>query len=249
MQISFVLVVLLFASADRLHAGWTLQSSERLGVSTPVMHIRKSVVNHREVTLHLVLFDEKKCALKVIDNPRDEGDLETAMREQGCLAGVNGNYFQPDRTPLGLVVSDGRTLHPFQRARLLTGVLAVTRDRISILRSAELKAGAKFEQALQAGPLLVDHGKPVAGLNDTRSAARTVVLTDARGDCALLVCDSVTLAEMARILSTPQIVTELKVTRALNLDGGSSTALWVREPPFYKREWKSVRNYLGVAPK
>ena len=56
---------------------------------------------------------------------------------------------------------------------------------------------------------------------------------------------------MAELLSTPTLFGEWdKSSRALNLDGGSSTALWVRsEPVFYEREWKSVRNYLAIVPK
>ena len=41
--------------------------------------------------------------------------------------------------------------------------------------------------------------------------------------------------------------------RALNLDGGSSTALWVRtgnaEPSYEVREWGVVRNFLAVVAK
>jgi exopolysaccharide biosynthesis protein len=60
----------------------------------------------------------------------------------------------------------------------------------------------------------------------------------------------VSLAEMAAILATPEIFSDAKIVRALNLDGGSSTALWVRgTPPFYQREWKGVRNYLGIVPR
>ena len=193
-----------------------------------------------------MIFDSKKCALKVIDNPGSDG-LAAAMEGNGCLAGVNGSYFHPDRTPLGLVICEGKILHPLERARLLSGVLTVTRERVSLLRTAEYRPDPKIQEALQAGPFLLDHGAPVAGLNDTRRAERTVVLSDGRGHCALLVCSGpVTLAGMARILAAPGIIGEMRVVRALNLDGGSSTAIWVKEPPFYRREFKSVRNFLGV---
>jgi len=102
-------------------------------------------------------------------------------------------------------------------------------------------------EALQAGPFLIENSKPVAGLNATRSAARTVVVADASGRFGFVVCRSATLAGMAAILATADQFPGGKITRALNLDGGSSTGLWVRdERPFYLREFKDVRNYLAV---
>lgn len=230
-----------------LRAEWRLESSRRLSAGhVPVAVFQKTVSEGLSVGLRFVLFDSKRCTLRVVDNP-DGGDLAGAMKRTGCLAGVNGNYFQSDRTPLGLVICDGKTLHPLERAKLLSGILTVTRNRIALLRTAEYQPDRRITQALQAGPFLVDRGGPVAGLNDTRRAERTAVLSDGRGHCALLVCcGPVTLAEMARILSGPGIITEMHVVRALNLDGGSSTAFWVKEPPCYRREFKTVGDFLGV---
>ena len=38
----------------------------------------------------------------------------------------------------------------------------------------------------------------------------------------------------------------VKVSDALNLDGGPSTGLWVKDVRFYQREKWTVQNYLGV---
>ena len=182
-----------------------------------------------------------------MDNPEGAFDLGTAATKRGALAGVNGGYFQPDRTPLGLVIRQGVQLHPLEKSRLLSGVVSVTPGAVAIQRSGTFKLTPAVREALQAGPFLVEGGKAIAGLNDTRGAARTVVFQDAKGRAGILICKSVSLAEMAAILATPAIFPEGKIVRALNLDGGSSTALWVRgTPAFYAREWKSVRNYLGV---
>jgi uncharacterized protein YigE (DUF2233 family) len=230
-----------------LQAEWRVESSRRLSADdAPAAFFQKTVSDGQPVELRLILFDTKKCALKVVDNPGGD-NLAMAMDQTGCLAGVNGNYFHADGTPLGLVICDGKTAHPLERAKLLSGVLTVSRDRIALLRTSEYQPDAKITQALQAGPFLVDRGGPVAGLNDTRRAERTVVLSDGRGHCALLVCNTpVTLAGLAWILSSPGVISEMHIARALNLDGGSSTALWVKEPPFYRREFKTVRNFLGI---
>ena len=198
-------------------------------------------------TLHHVRFDPKTHTFAVMDNPRGDFSLATAAEQRGALAAVNGGYFHPDRTPLGLVVRQGVKLHDFERARLLSGLVVVTRRGISLPRATGFKAPPDLREALQAGPMLIENGRPVEGLNATRSAARTVVVADAAGHFGLVVCRSATLAGMAAILATAEHFPGGKITRALNLDGGSSTGLWVRgEPPFYLREFKDVRNYLAI---
>lgn len=192
--------------------------------------------------LHLVLANPKTHSLKVVDNPGQ--GLAAAMDTRGCVAGVNGGYFHADNTPLGLVVADGQRIHPLERAKLLSGLMVVNASgKVSLLRTGEFKSTPR--QALQAGPFLVDRSKPVAGLNATKRATRTVVFTDDKGRFGLLVCDPVTLAEMARILTSPEVAAETRIVRALNLDGGTSSALWV-EGKLVVRNLKPVRNYLAL---
>lgn len=237
--------------AGTLHAEWRLVSSEKL-TEGAVQQVRKKIAEDgNTATLHLLLLDQTRCALRVIDNPGARMTLAESMEKIGALAGVNGGYFHPDYTPLGLRTANGRILHPLEKAKLLSGVFAVAGTRGALLRTGEIASVAKFTEAVQAGPFLVDRGKAVAGLNATRIAARTMILSDGAGRVALAVCQSATLAETARILVTPGVVTEMKIARALNLDGGSSTALWVRGDggaPFSIREYKGVRDFIAITP-
>jgi hypothetical protein len=199
------------------------------------------------VELHMVRFDAKKHTFAVMDDPAKSFDIASAAKKRGALAAVNGGYFHPDRTPLGLVVRQGVALHPLEHANLLSGLVAVTRERIALLRIGEFKSSPALREALQAGPFLVDGGKAVGGLNAERRAERTFVFTQGGEHWGLGICGAVTLAEMGEILATPDMLPGGKITRALNLDGGSSTGLWVAtEPPFYRREGKDVRNFLGI---
>jgi len=212
-----------------------------------VVYLEKTIPNGS--TLHLVLLDPKQCTLRVIDNPRGTQTLGAAMEGNGCLAGTNGAYFHPDFTPVGLEISHGRQIHPLEHGKLISGLVVVNRGKVALLRVAEFKASPSIQEALQCGPFLIDHGQPVPGLNATKKAYRTVVLSDGKGGCGLLMAESVTLAEMAEILATPGTIPEMKIIRALNLDGGSSSAIWVSQPPVYLREFKRVRNFLGVIPR
>ena len=242
----------LFAMLAPLRAGWSFSNAEALAAPTGLDFLQRTASDgERSVELHIVTFRAKAHTFAVMDNPEGVFDLGSASAKRGALAAVNGGYFHPDRMPLGLVVRQGATLHPLERAKLLGGLVVVKKDRIALVRTAEFRASADVREALQAGPFLVDAGKAVPGLNDTRRAARTVVFAGDAGIFGVLICKSATLAETARMLATPGSFPGSHIDRALNLDGGSSTALWVKgEPsPFYSREWKGVRNYLAIVPR
>lgn len=204
----------------------------------------------KNARLHLVTFSAKTHTFAVMDDPASAFDLASAAKKRGALAAVNGGYFQPDRTPLGLRVRQGREIHPLERAKLLSGLIVVSGERISLLRLGEFKRTPALREALQAGPFLVDAGKPVVGLNASRDDARTAVFTDSAGRWGLVISDSISLADLGAILATPGAVPGVKITRALNLDGGSSTGLWIAsEPPFYHRELRNVRDFLAIVPR
>jgi uncharacterized protein YigE (DUF2233 family) len=123
----------------------------------------------------------------------------------------------------------------------------VVNGRIQIQRSGTFSLKSKPSAARQCGPFLVERGRAVVGLNDTRSARRTFVATLAGDRAALGYCSPVTLAQLGRLLGVPQI----KMQSALNLDGGSSSGFWfaAENGVFSIREQKTVRDYLGIAAK
>jgi hypothetical protein len=250
----WVLLILFLGGGLQAEAAWQAEPTQAMPTASPAL-------THLSVTLrgddpaagplqaHLVKFDRAHGTLRVIDLAPGQSVADGAAAAH-ALAGVNGGYFLADRTPLGLMISRGVTLHPWENSKLLTGVLSVPqRGNARLLRSAEFHP-AGVREALQSGPFLVDHGKAVAGLNAAKAAERTVLLADRKGVAALLTTGPVTLAELARILATPGLFQGLEIDRALNLDGGSSTALWVarESAPFSRPEWKRVRNAVIVAP-
>jgi exopolysaccharide biosynthesis protein len=234
---------------------WAVSSSQtERSAPAGVEHRRIVVTDSRtgqEATVDLAIFPTKSATVRVIDNPTGEDDLAAVARRSRGLAGVNGGYFDPQNAPVGLLINDGKLIAPFRKARLLSGVLVVTKGRVELLRSAEYSSRKGATAALQCGPFLVDAGQVVPGLNDTRSARRTFFLTSGTDRAAVGFCSSVTLAELGDILATARIAPDLKVQRALNLDGGSSSAFWFagERGPFSISEQKTVRNFVVVVPK
>ena len=248
-------VALGFLFAASAGADWKVDSSQsERGTASGIEHRRivfSETGTNEEATLDLALFSTKSAAMRVIDNPTGENDLAAAMQETHGLAGVNGGYFDPQNAPVGLLIADGKLIAPFRKARLLSGVMIASKGRVELLRSSEYSSRKSATVALQCGPFLVDGGQTVAGLNDSRSARRTFVLTASSDRTALGFCSSVTLAELGHILATPRIAPDLKVQRALNFDGGSSSAFWFagERGPFSISEQKTVRDFVIVVPK
>jgi uncharacterized protein YigE (DUF2233 family) len=220
------------------------------------LHDEGDIVTHRHVDLadsdsgehaivDLAIFSAKSCKLRVIDNADGGSNLGNAMRRSNCLAGINGGYFDPNFAPLGLRIVDGKMTSRLTRGRLMSGVLA-SNGAAQLFRVAEFPARRKWNAAIECGPFLVDLAKPVRGLEATRAARRTFAAI--AGDRAALgVSSDVTLAEAAKILATQ--LGDFKIQRALNFDGGSSSAFWCKRATgsaFSIGEEKTVRDFVGV---
>lgn len=248
----FVLAFFLVGSA---RADWTVTAPQtERGAVAGVEH-RRIVLTEIETgdraALDLALLSTKTATLRVIDNPTGEDNLAAVMQREHCLAGVNGGYFDPADAPVGLLISDGKLIAPLRKARLLSGVIIVSNGRMQLLRFAEYSSRRNATAALQCGPFLVDRGQPVTGLDDTRSARRTFVVVAGSDRAGIGYCSEATLAQLGKILTTTGLAPDLKVQRALNLDGGSSSAFWFagEQGPFVIPEQKTVRDFVAVVPK
>ncbi len=181
------------------------------------------------------------------------GSLEHAMRAGQCLAGINGGYFAADasHSPLGLLRHQGREVSPMASGSFtVAGVLYDTGRELRLERSRRLLTStSRMREAIQGGPFLVEYGRRISGLNDTKRARRSFVATDGKGNWCLGVSSSMTLHELADWLATPNALGCFRVHAALNMDGGTSSAFWVAEPLVHKPGVKAVRNYIGIVPR
>jgi hypothetical protein len=181
------------------------------------------------VDLQLILFDDRDCDLRVIDQPEDwsgGGKITECMRKAGAVAGVNGGFFTPEFKPMGLMIADGEKIGAWQTGPLLTGAVVVD-ARPQLLWNAEMRT-REARHLLQAGPRLVDAARPVTGLERVKHTTRTFIATDGAHRWLLGLAHGVSLGELGEILATPGLVPGFQVHRALNLDGGRSSALYYR---------------------
>jgi len=247
--------LLFLAVAVTAHADWTILSARSEPGRAGVVH-RHVVLEDSETnegaTIDLAVFSTKSCTLRLIDQPSPpRSDLAHVMRQERCLAGVNGGYFDPNYAPIGLLIADGKAIAPLRRAGLLTGVLAASARGVQILRIREFSRQQKADAAIQCGPFLVDLGQRVRGLEATRTARRTFAAVARADRAALGFCSDVSLSELAKILATTRLADDFRIERALNLDGGSSSAFWVARDSSALSipEQKTVRDFVAIVPR
>jgi len=247
--------VLFLAVATTAHGNWTILSADSEPGGAGIVHqhviLENAGLNDRAV-VDLAIFSTKSCTLRVIQNEDGASNLAEVMTRGKCLAGVNGGYFSPDFAPIGLLITDGNVVAPLQRARLITGVLSASTHGVQIARVREFSQQRKVNAAVQCGPFLVDLGQRTRGLDNSRSARRTFAAMDSSDRAALGFCSEITLLELAKILATEQLAEDFKILRALNLDGGSSSAFWFRRETshaFSISEQKTVRDFVAVVPR
>lgn len=224
--------------------------------------VRTPEVVSREIhgiTMEGVAFDARSHRLAVADQPAGPGsrwvDAAGVMAGRSGLAAINAGFFTPEGAPLGKVVAGGVATGTWNRSSALGGGvwLEDAAGELSIRRRERVAGRIGMREMVQAGPLLVEDGRAVAGLEASKSSVRTVLLWDGGARWWMGRASDCTLAALGRALvdSSPA---GWPVRHALNLDGGRSSDLAVAGTvpggPLVRRSlWnRPVRNFLVLVP-
>jgi exopolysaccharide biosynthesis protein len=200
-----------------------------------------------EAEVQVVYFAPAEIQLEVVTNL--DGNIQgvrDAVERRGSFGGINGGYFEANLDPIGLLISNNRVVHPTQKAKLLSGIFFVRNGHPELTRTSEFSGTRGVQQAIQCGPFLVDGGRTVDGLNYLRVAPRTFIFTCGPTVWGFGICRSVTLKEMGDILAHANVIPDHRIMRALNFDGGSSTALYLKLDgrTIFSEGRSAVSNYL-----
>ena len=189
--------------------------------------MRASTTDRPAIPLTIVRLDPARVRLRVVYAPDRPRGLRTWFEQRRPLAAINGGFFTPEHQATALLISDGVTIGESYEG--FGGMLAVTPEGgvdLRALRDQPYDPAEPLAQALQSFPMLVfPGGEPAAIEDDGSRARRSVVALDRTGRLLLLVSPTsdFTLHGLADWLSR----SDLDVDRALNLDGGSSTGLYL----------------------
>ena len=221
-----------------------------LKANPPHSHpLRVSSTSLNGTTFTAVTFDGRDYFLKVIDQKEGPGTEFTRAEfaGRGSLAAINGGFFNPDGSPLGLVITDGQSRGAFNASSFLgTGIIdgenTTLSDRKSYQESSEL---------LQSGPRLVWDKESLTGLSKSKERPRSFVIWDGHNHFGIGHADRATLQGLANNLQA-QPFEGFHIKYAINLDGGTSCDLWVSTQipggGFTKSSLfrKKARNYLAL---
>jgi hypothetical protein len=175
--------------------------------------------------------DPAAVRLRVAYAPERPRPLLAWAREHQPLLAINGGYFGPDYHATALVISDGVARGDSYEG--FGGMLAVTSGgAVSLrpLRDQPYDPGEPLAQGMQSSPMLVLPGGVAASIHDDGERARRSALAQDRVGRLLLIVSptaAFTLSEFAAWLAA----SDMEIDRAVNLDGGSSTGLFVSDGP------------------
>lgn len=183
--------------------------------------------------LHQISLDPKTADLRVVV-PTDPSAVAVIGEQTKALAAINASYFDDERQPLGYLKCDGRVINGgVASGAAFTGVFTM-KGRTPRIVSRAAFDGHAVDTALQAGPRLIADGAPTAGLRETRSFRQSGVAVTRAGHIVIYATDGsyrgISWSEMQTVLSGPVGQGGLDARDVLNLDGGSSSQIYVRTP-------------------
>jgi hypothetical protein len=219
------------------------------------VEFRKVVVERAEpnyvLDLKLVRFDGKMITPRIL--PSGDFQLRSAsgktfVEKSGALAAINANYFDEKGRPLAYLKTLNQEINRnVSKHALYTGVFG-SRDGAPFVTHRDEFQPAQAAEALQSGPLLLNHGAPVEIMRGLgRYARRAIVGIDKDGRTVIGVTDAVlgglSFAELQELFANPKA--QLETPDLLNLDGGGSAQLYLKTGKF--EEWVPGTTEVPVA--
>ncbi len=180
----------------------------------------------------LLKFSPKRFSFLVArasDVKQRKSDVRTLTKDLGGIAGINAHFFDPEGLALGLLVRDGRLNQGMHKGgRLLTGVFFIKENKPHIVHRKAYKE-TTADIAIQSGPRLVVDGKAQAIKSSDVSSRRSGIAITKKGEVILFATmlrfPGASFKQLQEMLSDPT----LEIEHALNLDGGSSSQLFVEK--------------------
>lgn len=160
---------------------------------------------------------------------------------------INANFFTPQYTVLGLLVSDGVAHGASYSGR--GGTFAVQAGQAAVYSTSQRPyRGEPLEQAVQAFPMFIADGQQVfVDARQQRITRRTIIGQDRQGYIYLMVTPGLGLGlyDLSNYLTT----LDIEWTNAFNLDGGGSSMLYVASNDTLVSALDRVPAVLAVYPR
>ena len=254
LKVKFIALALFIVMSIMTHASvWHGEVVDKQNIkNSAVYQLIKFSNEQKTVFINEVLLKQNKYKARVVEQKPSFGFVTfrrifNTTKDANAFLGINGGFFSPDNNPLGLVIIDNKKLSSFSRARLLSGLILINSTGSINLKTKN--AGYKYARyALQTGPFIIrPNGRSYLFTNGV-AERRTVLGLSDKNDLLVLSISSASLSEVKDFLSNyPNVFGVNKIRVALNLDGGSSTAMTLfipKQRPLIIPELLPVRNAI-----
>lgn len=219
------------------------------------------------VRVAAVKADPRRFRFSLLSAPEVLGPSAAMVKEMaakaGSIAAVNASFYLPETyEPIGLLVWQGKLIHHWH-GNAGSGVFWFNQGKAGIEWAKDYKpAWDREELVVQAGPLIIEPGgRPGIYQDSQKYRTRTAVGVDGRGK-VVLVCtfrqgqgeedlSGLDLFELMQIMALPEAEGGLGLRAALNLDGGTSSAMYLNHPRMALdiQSTHPVRNAIAVLKK
>lgn len=207
-----------------------------------------TISEKERASIHAFRVDPGKFRLGVVTAPDEKpGSTAQALAEKNkAIIVVNGGFFTPEHTSIGLIVDKGRQTNPIHNTSWWS-VFAIIGGRPVILRPNQFELSGDVEMALQAGPRLVVDGK-IPRLKEGVAARSAVGIGgDGMVTIAITSGQGISMNELARRMGNSAFQGGLGCVDAMALDGGSSSQIYAKTGKFEFSQPGLVRITNGLA--
>ncbi|GER88736.1 hypothetical protein KDW_28980 [Dictyobacter vulcani] len=181
-----------------------------------------------EDTVTITRFDTKKVHLSIGYQPDQPLQLKDWMKQSNAIAIINGGYFDQQNRATALLISDGQAHgSSYQDCCGMLAADSAGNVTIQSLHDQPYDPGTQqLQQATQSRPMLIMAGKRTQFQETAAASPRSVVAMDNQGRLLFIVspAQAFSVDELADLLEQ----SDLSLKTALNLDGGTSTGLYLR---------------------
>lgn len=196
------------------------------------------------------LFEGVEISLK--PNFTAKKSSKVIASSEGCLLVSNGGFYTTTHSPIGLFISEYEQLNSFQDSSLFDGVISV--NDFETPRITRSRPNDRLRFALQSGPILIENSI-IQKLNIRNDSDERRAVAGVTGDNKVFLAiiykqDSVfsgpKLGDLPEILSDFGRKANLEIADAINLDGGTASALYSNEVSI--TEASPIGSYFCISP-
>src|SRR5260370_32492774 len=179
-------------------AGWKVIDRQESNAGSSQAFVITIRNGSNQAKIYAVTGHASELRFRVLNNVDHRfSKVQEAVSKSEALAGVNGGYFQPDLTPVGLLISQGKLVHPLERAKLLSGVFFVRKQKPALVRVQHFSDAVGISDAIQSGPFLVESGGIVSGQKKRSRATRAFCFMPRGCSCCVGICRLANLSQLS----------------------------------------------------